>query len=85
MIGLAWLLAELGVGKIYLDVAFNGTLTIDGTGNSGGTAGNTFQIITEQTVQSTYNFRAYAISNSSFIIAGIDNGHVVIGPLTLQQ
>jgi hypothetical protein len=77
--------AELGVGKIYLDVAFNGTLTIDGTGNSGGTAGNTFQIITEQTVQSTYNFRAYAISNSSFIIAGIDNGHVVIGPLTLQQ
>jgi len=77
--------AELGVGKIYLNIAFNGTLTINGTGTGGGAAGNTFQIVTEQTVSGTFNFRAYAISNTSFIIVGIDNGRVVVGPLTLQQ
>jgi hypothetical protein len=77
--------AELGVGKIYLDVAFNGKLTINSGGLGGGSAANTFTITTEQTVQGTFNFHAYAISQNNFIIVGIDQGRVVIGPLTLQQ
>jgi hypothetical protein len=78
-------LAELGAGDIFLNVAFNGNLTINGTGTGGGTSGNTFQFTTETAVQATYNFRAYAISNTSFIIVGTDNGRVDIGPLNLQQ
>jgi hypothetical protein len=78
-------LAELGAGDIFLNVAFNGNLTVNGTGTGGGTSGNTFQFTTETTVQSTYNFRAYAISNTSFIIVGTDTGRVDIGPLNLQQ
>ena len=77
--------AELGVGKIYLDIAFNGNLIVNGSGTGGGTAANTFQIVTEQAVSGTFNFHVYAINNSSFEIVGVDNGRVVIGPLTLQQ
>jgi hypothetical protein len=77
--------AELGAGKIYLDVAFNGNLTLNGSGTGGGSAGNTFQIVTEQTVSGTFNFHAYAISDTSYVIVGVDNGRVVIGPLVLQQ
>jgi hypothetical protein len=78
-------LAELGANDIFLNVAFTGNVTISGTGTGGGTAGNIFQITTETTVESTYHFRAYAISNSSFVIVGTDNGRVDIGPLNLQQ
>jgi hypothetical protein len=77
--------AELGVGKIYEDVAFNGMFTVSGSGTGGGSAGNAFQITTEQAVPGTFQFHAYATSNTNFIIVGIDNGRVVIGPLVKQQ
>jgi hypothetical protein len=77
--------AELGVGKVFLNIAFNGTLTLNGDGTGGGSSGNTLQIVTEQTASSKINFRAYATTPGNFIIVGIDNGRVVIGPLVAQQ
>jgi hypothetical protein len=77
--------AELGAGKVFLNIAFNGTFTLNGDGSGGGTNGNTLQIVTEQTVSSKINFRAYATTPGNFIIVGIDNGRVVIGPLIAQQ
>lgn len=76
--------AELGAGKIFLDVAFNGHLTINGDGTGGGTQGNTFQIVTEQTVPGTFNFRAYDLGGNTFLIVGTDNGRVVIGTVVPQ-
>ncbi|HZC66307.1 MAG TPA: hypothetical protein VE545_07020 [Candidatus Dormibacteraeota bacterium] len=77
--------AELGAGKVFLNVAFNGTFTLNGDGTGGGANGNTLQIVTEQTVSGQFNFRVYATSPGNFIIVGVDNGRVVIGPLILQQ
>jgi hypothetical protein len=77
--------AELGAGKVFLNIAFNGTFTLNGDGSGGGTNGNTLQIVTEQTVSSKIDFRAYATTPGNFIIVGIDNGRVVIGPLIAQQ
>ncbi len=76
--------AELGVGKVFLNVPFNGTFTLNGDGTGGGSGGNTLQIVTQQAVSGTFNFRVYATSPGSFVIVGIDNGRVVIGPLTEQ-
>lgn len=77
--------AELGAGKVFLNIAFNGTFTLNGDGTAGGSSGNTLQIVTEQTVSSKINFRAYATTPGNFIIVGIDNGRVVIGPIIAQQ
>jgi hypothetical protein len=78
-------LAELGAGQIFENVVFSGTLTPTGSGTGGGTAGNTLQIIAQGPVSSTINLRAYAITNTSFIIVSVDANRTVIGPLTLQQ
>jgi hypothetical protein len=77
--------AELGAGKIFTDIAFNGNLTVTGGGTGGGSAGNTLQIVTEQVVPGTFNFHAYATSDTNLIIVGVDNGRVVVGPLVKQQ
>jgi hypothetical protein len=76
--------AELGVGKVFLNVPFNGTLTINGDGTGGGSSGNTLQIVTQQAVSGTFNFRVYATSPGNFVLVGVDNGRVVLGPLTEQ-
>jgi len=77
--------AELGAGKIFTDIAFNGHLTVNGSGTGGGSAANSLQIVTEQTVSGTFNFHVYPISATNSVIVGIDNGRVVIGPLVKQQ
>jgi hypothetical protein len=77
--------AELGVGKVFLNIAFNGTFTLNGDGTGGGSSGNTLQIVTQQTVSGKFNFRVYATSPGNFIIVGTDTGRVVIGPLLEQQ
>jgi hypothetical protein len=77
--------AELGAGKVFLDIAFNGTFMLNGDGTGGGSSGNTLQIVTQQTVSGKFNFRVYATSPGNFIIVGTDNGRVVIGPLVEQQ
>jgi hypothetical protein len=78
-------LAELGAGRIFENVVFSGSLTPMGNGTGGGTAGNTLQIVSQEPFSATINFRAYAISNTSFIIVSVDSNRTVIGPLTLQQ
>jgi hypothetical protein len=77
--------AELGVGEVFLNIAFNGTFTLNGDGTGGGSGGNTMQIVTQQTVSGKFNFRVYATSPGNFIIVGVDTGRVVIGPLIEQQ
>lgn len=77
--------AELGAGKIFTDIAFNGNLTVNGSGTGGGSAANSLQIVTEQTVPGTFNFHVYPISATNLVIVGTDNGRVVIGPLVKQQ
>jgi hypothetical protein len=77
--------AELGVGKEFLNIAFNGTFTLNGDGTGGGSSGNTLQIVTEQADSGKFNFRVYATSPGNFIIVGTDTGRVVIGPLIEQQ
>ena len=76
---------NLGVGKVFLNIAFNGTFMLNGDGTGGGSSGNTLQIVTHQTVSGKFNFRVYATSPGNFIIVGTDNGRVVIGPLVEQQ
>jgi len=76
---------QFGFANPQLDQSFTGTLTLNGAGTGGGTAGNAFTFNTTNSSPSTANFRAYAISNTSFVIVGLNTGRVVLGPLVLQQ
>jgi hypothetical protein len=78
-------LAELGEGKVDLNVALNGTITINGSGTGGGSTANTLQLVVSSPFSQTINFHVYAISNTNFMIVGTDSGRVVMGPLVLQQ
>ena len=76
---------QFGFANPQLNQSFTGALTINGSGTGGGAAGNTLQITTSNANPSKADFRVYAISNTSFIIVGVDSGREILGPLTLQQ
>jgi hypothetical protein len=76
---------ELGDLKIFTGVPVNGFLTLQGDGSLGGAQGNAMQLITAQTVSTTFNFRAYLIDNNTIVLVGVDNDRVVIGTALRQQ
>jgi len=76
---------QFGFANPQLNQSFTGTFTLNGSGTGGGTAGNSFTLNTTNSSPSTANFRAYAISNTSFVIVGLNTGRVVLGPLVQQQ
>jgi hypothetical protein len=76
---------ELGDGKIFTNIPVNGFLTLQGDGSLGGALGNALQLTTAQSPSTTFNFRAYLISNNTIIIVGVDSGRVVIGTAVRQQ
>jgi hypothetical protein len=70
---------------LQLDQSFTGKIAIAGDGTGGGSGANTMQIVTSNATPATANFHVYAISNTSFIIVGVDNSRVVLGPMIAQQ
>lgn len=76
---------ELGDGKIFTNVPVSGFLTLQGDGSLGGAQGNALQLTTSTSPSTTFNFRAYLLSNNTFIIVGVDSDRVVIGTADRQQ
>jgi hypothetical protein len=76
---------ELGDGKIFTNVPVSGFLTLQGDGSLGGAQGNALQLTTSTSPSTTFNFRAYLLSNNTFIIIGVDTDRVVIGTADRQQ
>jgi hypothetical protein len=76
---------QFGVKNPHTDQGLTGTFTLNGTGTGGGTAASTLQLVSSNADAPTANFHVYAISNTSFILVGVDTTRQVIGPLQLQQ
>jgi hypothetical protein len=71
---------EFGVAKQFINIQFNGPLTI----TPPGTGPNTLSVTTTFALPTTFHFTAYPVDSNTVFLIGVDNNRVIAGSVVRQ-